>query len=232
MKLVSIVLGQAVRLFRVSNPIGGTYLPDVVTAFRERYGFLEVPTKVAEYDASKGVTFGHGKFKVRSRKSPQGRVSEEIVIDSFQVFNDGLVVNTKAFVEDAELFLDDVIVWVTQTFGYNILDDPPVQRTYISQIEVAFPGSLLPLFDKIGILNKRITTALTSYGKVPPSYEVSGFILHCDTTKVLPPIPTGFTFERRAQHPYTSNLYFSSAPLKTSDHLKVLEELEKLASKK
>ena len=58
------------RLFRVSNPIGGTYLPDVVAGFRERYGFLEVPTKVAEYDAAKGVTFEHGKFKVSSTLAP------------------------------------------------------------------------------------------------------------------------------------------------------------------
>lgn len=232
MKLISIVLGQAVRLFKATNPIGGTYLPNVAAAFRERYGFMEVHSKVAEYDATKGITFGHGKFKVRTTESTERRVAEEIVIDSFQVFNDGLVVNTRALVEDADLFLDDVIAWFTGSFGYNILDDPPTQRTYASHVEVTFQGSLVPLFNKIGILNKRITTALTRYGKVPPSYEVSGFSLHCDTTKLLSPIPSAFTFERRAQHSYTSNLYFSSAPLKTSDHLKVLEELEKLASKK
>ena len=186
----------------------------------------------AEYDATKGITFGHGKFKVRTTESAEGRVSEEIVIDSFQAFNDGVVVNTRAFVEDADLFLDDLIAWTTKSFGFNILDDPPIQRTYASSIEVTFQGSLAPLFNKIGILNKRITTALTSYGKVPQSYEVSGFSLHCDTTKLLPPNPAAFTFERRVQHSYTSNLYFSSAPLKTTDHLKVLEELEKLASKK
>lgn len=232
MKLVSIVLGKAVRLFRAANPVARTYLPDVVEAFRERYGFLEVPTKLAEYDPTKGITFGHGKFKVRTTESAEGRVSEEIVIDSIQIFNDGLVVNTRAFVEDADLFLDDLIAWAIKKFGYNILDDPPIQRTYASHIEVTFQGSLVPLFNKIGILNKRITTALASYGKAPPSYEVSGFSLHCDTTKLFPPIPTAFTFERRTQHSYTSNLYFSTAPLKTSDHLKVLEEIEKLASKK
>lgn len=206
-------------------------MPDVVSGFRERYGFLEVPTTVAGYDASKGVTFRHGKFRVRTSVSAQGRVSEEIVIDQLQVFNDGLVVNTKAYVEDADLFIDDVISWATSAFGYNILDDPPMQRAYASQVEIYFEGSLPPLFEKISILNKRITTALTSYGKTPPSYEVSGFSLHCDTTKLLAPIPSAFTFERRTQHPFTSNIYFSSAPLNTSDHLKVLEELEGLALK-
>lgn len=232
MDLVSIVLGQAVRLLRARNPIGGTYLPDVVTAFRERYGFIEAPSTVAEYqaDATKGVTFKHGKFRVGTRQTAQGRISEEIVIDSLHIFNDGLIANTKSFVEDADLFLDDVIKWSIKSFGYSILEDPPIRHAYTSQVEVSFPKSLVSLFDELKGLNDQITTALAMYGNAPPSYSISGFSLHCDTTKLLPPIPTAFTFERRAQHPFTSNLYFSTAPLKTTDHIKVLEELEKIAS--
>jgi hypothetical protein len=39
-----------------------------------------------------------------------------------------------------------------------------------------------------------------------------------------------FVFERRAGEAYSSNVYFSSAPLQTKDHLKLLDSLELLLS--
>ncbi len=231
MKLVSIILGEAVRLFQARNPIGGTYLPDLVDGFKERYGFLEAPTSLQEFDPSKGITFRHGKFKIGERILPDGRIYEEIVIDSFQIFSDGFVVGTQSFAEDADLFLNDVIGWAFKAFGSTIIEGSPIQYAYNSHIEVSFLKSLTPLFDKISTLNKRVTSALTSYGSItPPSYQIAGFSLHCDLTNMAPPRPGAFTFERRAQEPYSSNLYFSSAPLKTEDHLKLLEELEKTLS--
>jgi hypothetical protein len=224
MKLTSILLGQVLRLLKVSSPIGGVYFPNVIAGFRERYGFLELPSRpVSDEDASKGVMFKHGKFAAKDR---------EIVIDSLGIYSDGIVVNTKGYVEDADQFADDVIQWATKTFGYKIMSDPPMQHAYASHVEVEFTGSLPPIFEELAVLNKRITAALTRYGKTPPSYELGGFSLLCDTTKAVPPIPGEFSFARRAQQSFQSNLYFSTAPLKTLDHLKVLDELAKILAKK
>jgi len=232
MKLISIVLGQAVRLFKAPDPIGGTFLPDLVAAIKERYGFLKVPTSIQDFDVTKGISFEHGKFHVHPRSLPDGNVYKEIVIESFQIFNDGLVVGTKAFAEDADLFLDDFIQWAQSTFRATILESIPIQYAYNSQVEVTFPKPWISLFDKISPLNEQITNALISYGSiVPPYYQMAGFSLHCDLTSMAPPRPGAFTFERRAGQPYSSNLYFSAAPLKTSDHLNALEEIERLASK-
>lgn len=231
MKLVSIALGQAVRLFRAPDPIGGTYLPDSVTAIKERYGFLEVPTTLQDFDPSKGISFQHGKFPVNPRALPDGRAYKEIVIESFQIFNDGLVVGTKAFAEDADLFIDDIIEWAKNALRATIFETTPIQYAYNSQIEVSFSKSLTPLFEKINNINEQVTNALTGYGSIaPPPYQISGFSLHCDLTNMPPPRPGAFILERRAQQPYSSNLYFSAAPLKTADHLKILEEFEKILS--
>lgn len=231
MELIAIVLGQAVRLFKASDPIGGTYLPDLVTGFKERYGFLETPISLQEYDATKGITFQHGKFQVPPRNLPDGRAYNEIVIESFQIFNDGLVVGTKAFAEDADLFLDDVIQWAKSKYRASIFEHTPMKCAYNSNLEVSCSKPLTTLIDKISRLNKQVTTAITSYGSTtPPSFQISGFTLHCDLTSIEPPRPSAFTFERRAGEPYSSNLYFSTAPLKTEDHLKLLEELEKVLS--
>jgi hypothetical protein len=41
-----------------------------------------------------------------------------------------------------------------------------------------------------------------------------------------------FLIERRAGEPYSKNRYFSSAPLRTIDHVRVLEQIEKSISKR
>ncbi len=229
MELISISLGQAVRLFQASSPIGGAYLPDVVAKFKERYGFLDGPTTTEEFDISKGIGFGHGKFQVNPRVLPGGLGYSEIIIDSLKIFNDGFVVATEGFVEDADTFLDDVMDWAPKEFRSRILKDPPMRYSYGSHVEVEFFGSLDLMFPLVNSLNKQMVDNLRRYGSLPPEYEFSGFSLQCDTVKAGSPTPGAFIFERRAQHPFSSNVYFSSAPLKTEDHLKLLEELEKLA---
>lgn len=233
MKLVSILLGRSVRLIRTYFP-NGLYLPDVIKKLQERYGFVQVPTSWEQCDVTKGVEFRHGRFKIKesltaNRPSTISNATNEIVIDVLRIYAQGVQVDTKAFVEDADLFLDDLIAWSIQEFDGIILDQPKVIKWFSSEVEVQLDNQLHSLFKKLNRLGGEITDCLKNYDHPTPAFQVSGFVIHCDMTEsrdILP--PTKFLVERRETQPYSSNLFYATAPLKTSDHLKLLEKLENI----
>lgn len=223
MKVRTILQGQAIRFLRASNPMGNYYMPDVVKALRERYGFVQAPTTLQEFDAQKGITFQHGRFVIKNEKGKR----EEIVIDKFQVFTDGLLVDTKVYTDDADKFLDDVIQWGVAEFGLKILDDP-IKRAYLSSFEVECPDAELPPFP----LGKKIEECLRGYGQDALPFDTRSITVWYDTSVTVRPAPYAFIFARREGLPNSSNIYFSSAPLSTTDHHALLVEAGKHFSKK
>lgn len=233
MKLVSVLLGQAVRLMMTSVPGGGLYIPEAVSALKERYGFVGTPSSLQDFDLSKGVTFRHGRFLTNIPDIEGG--PREILIDQFQVFAAGMRVDTRVRVEFADMFIEDLLKWATESFGLKILPEHPITNFYLSQVEVKSDVGFGTLFNLLDRLNEITTALIKSYGYekhgvLYPAFGPSGLILYTDLTKVRFPLLSPFTFERRAQQPYDSNLYYSAAPLKTMDHLRILDELEKAAA--
>lgn len=227
MKLISILLGQSIQLIKANPPTGGIYMPDAVKALQQRYRFVQIPTTLNEFDPSKGITFNHGKFVLKKSLGPK-----EIVIDTFQIFNNGVLVNTTSYAEDADVFLDDVIKWTVETFGSEIYPDQPIKKLYTSQVEVMLdnqPGIYLP---KSNIIGKEIVDLLNGYGHKSLPFEVSSLTMHFDITQMKIPTVGPFVLSRREGHPYSSNIFFSQAPLKTSDHLALLKKLEMMPFKK
>ncbi len=218
MKIENILLGQAVRLLNISNVGGGTiYGVNLTKALQNRYGFLEAPRTLAEYDFSKGVTFSHGYFR-------------GIVIDRFQIYNDGVLADGKVNTDICEAFLDDLLKWIREEAGIVATDKPESPRIFGSNLEVHSPLSLPNVLPAIGKLAEAITDSLRSYGlTTPPELYLSGLSL---SSPLGPPQPfwrpPAFKFERREGSPESSQLYFSMSGLRTSDHLKVLTLLESL----
>lgn len=229
MKLVSTLLGQSVRFVRATYPLSAIYIPDVIKGLRERYGFIQVPASAQDIDLTKGMTFTHGKFAlVKAKPSSRGKSPREIIIDRFQIYNNILLVDTKTDTDYADLFLEDVMGWAAETFDVNFTD-LPLRKIYASQLEVECLNARLPEFQ----LGKRIEEFLRAYGQEPLPFETSSITIHCDLTQIQPPpFPSPFVFGRREGLPYSSNMFFSSAPLATSDHLALLNDVEVLISKK
>lgn len=227
MELTSVLLGQVVRLLKTDQPIGGIYMPMAVQALKDRYGFVQVPTVLQDFDLAKGITFSHGLFVINS--SSQQR---NIVIYQLQIYDDGIVVNTQADIDDANLFVDDFINWCLKTYGTKIDPRIPIQNFYNSHIEFHSDISLDDFFPASSEIGKGIVDALESYGQKPLPFHVSSISLYLDKTQTKAVIPGSFTLARREKVPFSTNLYFSSAPLKTKDHIALLEKIENLASKK
>lgn len=217
MKIRSIAVSQAIRLYKADRRTEDrVYIGDLVKGLAARYKFLEVPKTLREHDIKTGVTFLHGIYK------------KNIIIDKVQIFPDGVVCESKTDSENCDEFLDEALEWASKEFKFSLEELENSNRIYLSTLEIESEVNINLVFTKFNEIGKSLTAFLKSYGQEVPIFEGSHIAMHCDTSKLSGIKPTLFSFERRTEHPYDSGVYFSSAPLKTADHLKILNELEKI----
>jgi len=215
-KLTEVVRGQAIRFLPVAGQTGGRlYGIDLIRALESRYGFWESPKTVADFDLAKGITFLHGLYQ------------RNFVIDKFQVYPNGILAEAKISTEEIDNFLDDIISWARDEVGFTF-DDNRNRRAYISNIEIHTEVEFRPAFGQFLALGEHMTEMIRSYGINTNKFEISGFILDADNDSLPTPKPIAFNFERRAGKPYDSGFYFSTASLKTTDHLTLLNHLEEI----
>ncbi len=190
---------------------------DAIKPLVEQYKFVKVPQGLEDWDDSKGITFRHGKFHSKGK---------DVVIDSFQVFNNGLMVDTRQDNEEAERFIDDVIEWGVKTYGLAIPEDQLIEKIYLSNLEVTLDK---PLSDHVPVskrLGTEISRYLTEYGIKHEPYEATGYALNFDKMSLPNSVLANFSLQRREGIPFSSGIYFSSAPLKTQDHIALLKTLD------
>jgi hypothetical protein len=57
-------------------------------------------------------------------------------------------------------------------------------------------------------------------------FEPTAIIIGSDNSQ-LKITPSSFSIERKLEAPFVENTYFSQAPLETSEHLQLVEEIER-----
>ena len=123
--------------------------------------------------------------------------------------------------------LDKIESMLQSEFSTTITPAVPVARIYLSQVEVTVSDTAREGLDELQAVRNRLTEAVRSYGIDARGYQVGGFTLTSDllqsATDAKPP---RFLFERRANRPFEQNVFFSEAPLQTTQHLALLDELE------
>ncbi|MBF6567434.1 MAG: hypothetical protein IVW54_01000 [Candidatus Binataceae bacterium] len=195
------------------------YLPTLVQALGQHYEFVSSPpaTHLLPSDTQKGAEFKHGRFVTEDHR--------QIVIDQLTVYIDGVFVDVSTSTDDAELILADLQNWVgDQSVGIEFLP----QKYYLSQLELEITGGLGKFAPAFQDAANQVTKALKTYGIEPPSYSVTGIFLNFDLTRHIGIQPGLFQLDRRTGVPFDQNTWFSQAPLKTSDHLELLNQLDKL----
>src|SRR6266853_4286519 len=100
MNLSAIVLARALAFVESFdlNPRGKVFLPELLTAIAMKYKFQKFPQALEDYNESKGITFEEG---------TDGRIT----IDAFQIYNYGLVLDTRSSTADSERILDETLSW-------------------------------------------------------------------------------------------------------------------------
>ena len=97
-------------------------------------------------------------------------------------------------------------------------------RIFLSHIEVKLNGSLAGSITKISDLGKEIAATMRGYGHDTPDWELTGL----SYGNKRPGDVATFKFERREGSPPPEDIYFATSRMRTKDHLRILEILEKL----
>ncbi len=212
MELIGIEQAKIVSLFLVSYPNGQPALGKMGGALAARYQFAIYPKSIEDMVGDK-IQFGQGTFG-------------ETRIDLLEIFQDGIVVTAKSPTKGIEAFIEDLITWGTEEFGLKKIETYNVNLAYESHLLIKSDKPILSVLEPLKNVQLLVKEMLFASTKIDADFDHFGFNLSADPTNIAGMKPARFTLERKIGAAFDRNLYFSVAPLKTSDHLKVLEVLE------
>jgi hypothetical protein len=210
MELKAIDNGRVVYLTHAWRPKGQLFLPAALEALLNRYHFQKFPTQ--EELLSDTILFQHGVF-------------EDVGINEFGIYEDGLVVASRADTDFLDRFIEDVLTWAEATFELIEVDIPPKEHHYESALIVSM--KIKGSFPHLANLNQSLTLSQEKYGLRPFEFAFSALQVANDATMYGGKKPIPFTLARRVNVPFDADIYYATAPLKTGDHLLALEALER-----
>ena len=216
MKINEIIVAQAVRLIRPQTTL---YVPDVVQALQRLFGFVQSPSTATEMLPPAGgpLRFQHGKCVHDGRT---------IVVESVELYPNAVAVQAaRSTTDDADIAMEHLL-----TAGAAFLAETSPQRLYVNQLDLTLDTHLdwaSPIAARMGPM---LSKMIASYNpQLPPDAFAPGFRLASLSMLIDPsqfPLPCDFRLERRAGMAYSENRYFSQAPLRTDDHIAMLNEME------
>jgi hypothetical protein len=219
-KVLSIARARAIRLLRLSdmNP-HGKYIYPLLAATAEKYRFLKYtqPIELDPKDPTKPILFSSGRF--------QNRSEEEIEVE-LQLFQDGLVADTRSSTDDSDMFIDELLEWAIAEFG--LVPSPTVSRIYLNELWVHTDKPLTLLNPKLQNLINHINSLYNEYSSKPLVFDLAAVGIWNDRTVAPNNFFSPFKFEKAEMARFEENRYYSIAPLRTSDHITILDELEQI----
>jgi hypothetical protein len=228
MKIRSNVQGRTVALINLDEvlPQQGFHAPDALPLIVQRYGFVVAPNLSDSIHKAREEGF---KFETGKLILPNQQHS----IHDFTVWSDGFVVNAYT-TESGEAFLGDFLTWGSQNLGFRLTLPMITKRLYVNQLVVEFDyapaGKLMALHPICKAYNEALRRV---YGfELPPTESVT---LKFDYDHAVAPSAfrtvAPFVVERRENHRFhEDNVFFTQAPLPTADHIKLIEDFERLLS--
>jgi hypothetical protein len=224
MKVVSFDSARVTWLFPLEEftPAAGLDATAVLAEIAARYNFGMEPKITTRDDMAKnGLPYGVGRFV---------NDGEPILINDFGIYNDGIVAVTGK-TEWSDAFLNDVVDWVTERFGFQKIVSG-IRKAYSSTLVVDFERPLSRLiagYEQISELISARTKTLMS-DQAPMQFSRLDFEIDKQTFNSGQVAVPKFVLERRGGVGFSQERYFTTAPMHTTDHLAVLEQLEKLAA--
>jgi len=199
----------------------GLYFPGAATLLQSKFNFISIPQPASQANPKEVLCFEHGFFNYEGR---------DINIRAFEIYPHGLVAQA-ADSNAAEIFLDEFSAFATAELGQ--VAEGLIGRKF-------FASSLMVQFDKEanGFLsaNEKIIALFSNHLKatygLEQKAELSRISMRPDPDKLnarVGSLLTEFTLERRINAPYEDQKFYSTAPLRTDDHIAFLQKIEKLA---
>ncbi len=219
MRVVSFETGKATLLVHLEEmlPLDGYDSRVIFDSIVERYNFSIGPDFSVSRESQSGFRFEMGTFDLKGKA---------IEIGGLIVFADGIVAAAST-TDYAEAFLHDLIDWLRQRMGFRSPRSEP-RRLFLSNIVFDLDRSMDVLIPKHTKLSKDIHKSVSKHFATDQSPRLSKIEFDFDDSSNSSGVKiSGFTIERRAGVPFEVDRYFSSAPLRTQEHISLLETIEK-----
>lgn len=219
MKVIAHDWGQCLYVVSADEvrPLGGLHYPTFLAALAERYAFAGLPNlhEVVEQNVSK---FENGRL-------PD---NHELVVRLMQIYADGVIISAND-TDIVDTILDDFVSFLESQFSFRP-PETPATRTYSSTVVVEFDGPLEAMLKNAEGMKDVMSAAFSSATGHDAQFGLSLFRFNADPA--LLPVNTNSTFliEHRAGSTFGQRRFFSSAPLRTDDHISYLQSLEQIVS--
>lgn len=237
MKLASSFAARAALQISLEDvgPSHGISLKLFIEEVRERYQFVNAPSLQSHQIV--GQIGSGGSLQMSPFVLQQGVFDHDHTMSQITQLEiaptPNLLAVTTYDTRIADAFLDDLITYLENRFGYRKIIDHS-SRTYWSSVIVQFDE---PLDKNLGALleiERLLSTVYTSVAETELLVEFERITFSPDPLKVpagILPKLTNFVIERRSLRPYSENRFFSTAPLRTEQHITVLEGIERILSR-
>jgi hypothetical protein len=225
MKLIGAEFGRLTMLVDAIDlgTRAGIYLPEAVLTVQQRYSFVHPPTlaPAAQQQQQQIYRFEQGRFH---RKDKTYNVS------AFEVHPFGLVVQGPD-TDAAEAFFDDLF---EMDSDYSWLKRPsrPPTKVFLSGLVVEFSKEVNQVLKKWNAVCALFSSQLKETYGIEQRVQVGSIHLKPDPQRIASRLSTllgDFTLDRRLYEPYEHHRFYSMAPVRTDDHIALLENFEKIA---
>jgi len=216
MELIEIDDTRVVHLVNLRRLAGQPYWPEVAAKLIARYSFVRHPTIQDLTERRESIAFGVGKFA-------------DSQIQELKVYGDGFVVNARSNSNILDAFLDDVLEWASKELGFESLPNSKPERHHESALVLRAKKDIAKVVGRSRELTSTMNEFLGKENFIARPFHVTGFILSSDPhAPGSRRIESRFLLDRRVGVPFSENIFYSLAPLRTDDHLAFLERIEEL----
>ena len=214
MELLSVIRARSIWLFDFAelNPAGKKITAEFLGWLKEYYNFSKAPSSAQDLDETKALAFLDGSFQIKP---------DTLAVD-LRIYNDGFVADTRSTTDSSNEFLNDLLGNAASQFGLGYKPEKIRRRIYLSELSVKCDKSLEDACPKLKAFADRVTTAL---GR-PTKFSSVAWWTDPETQTAI----AQFRFERKYGAAFSDQRYYSVAPLRTDDHLELLQELEGILS--
>jgi hypothetical protein len=216
MELLNVVTARAIWLFDINelNPRGRSIFPELFEWLEKEYRFGKAPQSTTDMDETKGFAFSGGTFPVKQK----GSVNVEL-----KIYNDGLVANSWSSTHDTEAFLESCLRSAAEEFSLSFKPEIIRRKMYLSELNVKSIFQLGGINPMLSQLRDKLSDLVPGNSK--PSFEVGGITVS-PVQGMTPQLLSPFRLERKKNTSPEEHKYYSTAPLHTDDHLKLLDWFE------
>jgi hypothetical protein len=210
MNVLYVGLARTIWIFDFSqlNPTGLS-LRGVIDEVGKRYQFAKTPKNELDLDEQRSLAFKSGTF-TGQRNVP--------LFVNLSIYSDGFAADTTSSTDESTEFLNNLAKWLNDTYGLTV---PKERRElYLSQIDFRMETSL-GLNPRLAPLSKLVESRVKTRSPIE-----AGSIQFWAEDFNKPGAPAPIKVERKIGAAFSSDHYFSQAPIPTKDHITFLNDFE------